>query len=45
MNLLHNLIFVHSRRDEVLQTNDFGDVFVDYFISYQLDTFKGSFSE
>jgi hypothetical protein len=45
MDLLHHLIFVHSRRDEILEPNDFGHVLVDYFIGYQLDTFEGSFPE
>lgn len=45
MDLLHYLIFVHSRWDEVLESNYFCHVLVNYFIGYQLDAFEGSFSD
>lgn len=45
VNLFNKFFGFNVRRGERFNADDFGDVFVDDFISYELDAFKGSLSK
>lgn len=45
MDLLNNFVLMDSRRNEILKSNDLCDIFVDYFISDQLNSFEISLSK
>ena len=45
VNLFNNLIFFKGSWDEGLQTDNFCDIFVHYFIGAQLDAFESALSE
>jgi hypothetical protein len=45
VNLFNDLLFSSVGGDECFQTDNFGYVFVDYFIGDELYSFKDSLSE